>query len=934
MKTIQYSLFILTALFVVSSAEAQYEYVKEPTYTEPIIYEKTYTVTDQYPPTVALSVSPTTVEQGGTIVVTVTGTDDVNLAAIWFWGEKTGDASLDKAHWYDCSGTKATYSWKVSTANLAPGTYVLGANSRDAAYGDGNPHQASEGKGIAYVKFSVTAPVPVDQAPPTVDLTITPLEVEYGGTIEVTVSGTDDLDLAAIWWWGEGTGDTDLDKAHWHDCSGTSATNTLTVSIANLAPGTYQLGANSRDAAYPVAGEPHQASEGAGIKYVSFIVGEQPASATATIPVGTYVIMGDTSDDADPYTRVNVTIHNTEGTMPINRVAMNCLPGYVYYGVNSLDVSKMNWQTPTNLPEGWWCWQSSEGVYFIWYAQDASYEIAPGGSQTFPLIFKEIERGWNHVDLSLHTGYAGGTPCGIKCEYYSGQCMPGDDSKWADLTHACDTAGGAQTTHTPVRVFDWQGNCLAIPLLFQKTLGVFPEKTAVGIDTPLAVAVRVENRGKYNGTGKMAITPYVQSSSADFAVDSGPDPAADTLVPEGQYQDYIFNFIGTKEGEYTVEAWAEDPKTGDISNHVVSVPITVVSIAPTMVVDPDPVFSGQTVTVSMIVDNYGAVNATDIIPGTMEFKTSGNAAVTAVSGPDPAFLSSIAAGGAGTIRWTYTITGDPEDLIKFGCTMTSDQIAPLEVPVFAEASIAKYLVSVAPGEIAAGATSFPLAFTVMNNSSTDVDMFRVITRDPDPAAAPPHISIPSVDGLSGGYGGNWTPTISGDSKFIFSALSSSLPPGNSCTFTVPVDIDNITEDSHWYIFPEVEVSSPTDPSEFYYNIGVLLMNLEIALEAYPLSGLEADATSQVQIKAIVTKQNGDPPASPVDVTFLTDNGVLSPTVVTTDGAGMAGTVLTAPSGGGTQKAVVTASVSGITKDIEVRFGEAKGIHALDYRELE
>ncbi|MBW2976610.1 hypothetical protein KY347_04145 [Candidatus Woesearchaeota archaeon] len=107
------------------------------------------------PPTVDIDVFPLTVEQGQTFNVTVFGTDDVGLNMIWWWGVNTSDSELNKAHVFGCNGAKTcSYSWLVSTNAL--GTLTLGANSRDTAYPvPGEPHQASEGDGIAYATVAV-----------------------------------------------------------------------------------------------------------------------------------------------------------------------------------------------------------------------------------------------------------------------------------------------------------------------------------------------------------------------------------------------------------------------------------------------------------------------------------------------------------------------------------------------------------------------------------------------------------------------------------------------------------------------------------------------------------------------------------------------------------------------------------------------------------
>ncbi|MBN2407480.1 MAG: carboxypeptidase regulatory-like domain-containing protein [Elusimicrobia bacterium] len=117
--------------------------------------------------------------------------------------------------------------------------------------------------------------------PPIVSLSVKPASAVQGDTVKVTVTGADDNDLAAIWWWGIETGYSELDKAHWYACSGITASNTWTIDTAAIAPGTYLLGANSRDSAYPVPDEPHQASEGEGIKYAQFTVMSREADLEA-----------------------------------------------------------------------------------------------------------------------------------------------------------------------------------------------------------------------------------------------------------------------------------------------------------------------------------------------------------------------------------------------------------------------------------------------------------------------------------------------------------------------------------------------------------------------------------------------------------------------------------------------------------------------------
>lgn len=106
-------------------------------------------IPDSVPPTASIAISTKTVKVNESVNVTVTGADDRNLSAIWWFGVNTSDTELNKNHWYNCSGTGATNKWIVSTASLQPGTYTLGANARDAAGNQGNV--------VAYDSFTVTS---------------------------------------------------------------------------------------------------------------------------------------------------------------------------------------------------------------------------------------------------------------------------------------------------------------------------------------------------------------------------------------------------------------------------------------------------------------------------------------------------------------------------------------------------------------------------------------------------------------------------------------------------------------------------------------------------------------------------------------------------------------------------------------------------------
>ncbi len=112
----------------------------------------------------------------------------------------------------------------------------------------------------------ITVPPPPGPAgtAPTVAISVSPPIVARGQPFTVQLTGADENGMASIWWWGDSTGDPELNKAHWFDCGGAKSC-TRSSTAATQAVGMLKLCANSRDVNYPSAGQAHQASEGAGI---------------------------------------------------------------------------------------------------------------------------------------------------------------------------------------------------------------------------------------------------------------------------------------------------------------------------------------------------------------------------------------------------------------------------------------------------------------------------------------------------------------------------------------------------------------------------------------------------------------------------------------------------------------------------------------------
>jgi subtilisin family serine protease len=109
-------------------------------------------------PTVVIS-TPSRVKKGDSFTVKVTGSAPFGIKSIWWFGQGTGIPGIDQAHWQDATGGPKVYSYTWTAAIDKEGTYRLAANARDVLYpnpGDGYPHQASEGSGIATTEIKVT----------------------------------------------------------------------------------------------------------------------------------------------------------------------------------------------------------------------------------------------------------------------------------------------------------------------------------------------------------------------------------------------------------------------------------------------------------------------------------------------------------------------------------------------------------------------------------------------------------------------------------------------------------------------------------------------------------------------------------------------------------------------------------------------------------
>ena len=111
-------------------------------------------------PTVSVRVSPKSVAVGQPFSVTVTASAPYGVQSLSWSGQSTGIASVDAPHERVFSGPAiASHTWNGLTASTA-GTFTIAANATDCRFpmpGDGYPHQAADGSGLATATLIVSA---------------------------------------------------------------------------------------------------------------------------------------------------------------------------------------------------------------------------------------------------------------------------------------------------------------------------------------------------------------------------------------------------------------------------------------------------------------------------------------------------------------------------------------------------------------------------------------------------------------------------------------------------------------------------------------------------------------------------------------------------------------------------------------------------------
>ncbi|HLC42410.1 MAG TPA: DNRLRE domain-containing protein, partial [Methylomirabilota bacterium] len=218
-----------------------------------------------------------------------------------------------------------------------------------------------------------------------------------------------------------------------------------------------------------------------------------------------------------------------------------------------------------------------------------------------------------------------------------------------------------------------------------------------------------------------------------------------------------------------------------------------------MTVDPS-VVSGDTVTVTMTVQNNGPIPVTDVTPSALT--ASGSASSSLASGPTPASVAFLAPGESAGFTWTYTVTGSVGQTYAFSGSASANGGSLVTGAASTNTGgVGNYSVIASPLSVVAGSTNVQLSFTVTNGlASGTVD--RVTVNSPSTTIWNTTATWDDND-ASG-----WIPTapdgVNGP-RYRFNddpAISDDIPAnGGSKTFTVTFALINLPASDTTYTFP-------------------------------------------------------------------------------------------------------------------------------------
>jgi hypothetical protein len=392
------------------------------------------------------------------------------------------------------------------------------------------------------------------------------------------------------------------------------------------------------------------------------------------------------------------------------------------------------------------------------------------------------------------------------------------------------------------------------------------------------------------------------------------DTASFTLGP-GETSKIKWIYEAASTGYVSFGSYAGNPSGTATSKQAGSGTVVIGNFTADVDVTPLSVISGQSVLVNLTVQNNGAETLTDIVPA---IAPTGTASAALLSGPAPVSLATLSPGESVAFTWQYTITGSIGQTYSFSGSASSDTEST-NAASSAPGRVVIYAVTVTPGTVTTGSTSFSPTWTVYNNGSVEVKEVRIDISPPLSASC-----APGSEGWryqSDTPPTNWTSSTAGSpvSSVTFTAANpigtNGILVGQSKDFTINFDCVPLVTSDVIYNFPVVITDKNNNAATEDSEIVVIAYGL--ALQAFdddclsPLPASEAaDGTTQYCFEATLTLAGA--PVQGRTLNFTTTAGTLSASTGVTDSSGQATVYLRAPCSDTDVSATVTAEYNPFT----------------------
>lgn len=336
------------------------------------------------------------------------------------------------------------------------------------------------------------------------------------------------------------------------------------------------------------------------------------------------------------------------------------------------------------------------------------------------------------------------------------------------------------------------------------------------------------------------------------------------------------------------------------------------------IVPPKIASTTEPFTLELTVQNNGTVALGNVRPSadpatrsaTTDMVFTGSAAVTKLSGPTPASVSSLAPGQSVIFRWTYDVNGAPPDSIQFqggAIANGTPNVTALATSNLVE--LGWYSINVVPRSISRGEVG-PIVFQVAQNLGFAIDQNL-------------QLNFPAGFSVAAASLPGYTVTISGGNRqVVFAPIAPNVwDSGETLNMAITFSttgVPAVTTDTYYLVAFRIGTSVLT-------RLPLLVTAQRLSLAASPTT-LNADGNATSTLTATLTK--GGTAVTGATVSFDTTAGTLSAASAVTNASGVATVTLTAPYSSTTVTGTATATHINSTDAVTLTFNGVTGANLL------